>query len=108
MIIDPLTSTKNNVVEDLRVEYLKIGTTTMEAADVEAVQGNGEKETVFHDVYDNAEGTYVYPYNNWKPEWSNAPFITNPDSKGNSLIVNWTGETSASDGTVTDNRILFK
>ena len=41
MIIDPLTSTKNNVVEDLRVEYLKIGTTTMEAADVEAVQGNG-------------------------------------------------------------------
>lgn len=107
MIIDPLTSTKNNVVEDLRVEYLKIGTTTMEAADVEAVQGNGEKETVFHDVYDNAEGTYVYPYNNWKPEWSNAPFITNPDSKGNSLIVNWTGETSASDGTVTDNRILL-
>ena len=77
------------------MEYLKIGTTTMEAADVEAVQGNGEKETVFHDVYDNAEGTYVYPYNNWKPKWSNAPFITNPDSKGNSLIVNWQGETSA-------------
>ena len=69
MVIDPLTSTNDNPIDCFRVESLTIGTTTMEAADVEAVQGNGEKETVFHDVYDNEKGTYVYPINNWKAEW---------------------------------------